>query len=35
MPAIDEPDRLRALRRSDAESLDVASLPRLDSKVSA
>ena len=35
MPALDEPDRLRALRRSDAESLDVAALPRLNRKVSS
>ena len=35
MPTLDEPNRLRALRRSDAESLDVAALPRLNRKVSS
>ena len=35
MPTLNEPDRLRALRGSDAQSLDVAALPRFDRQTGA
>lgn len=35
VPALHEPDRLRALLRRDAESFDVAALPRLHRKIPA
>jgi hypothetical protein len=35
VPALHEPDRLRALLRRDAESFDVAALPRRHRKIPA